>query len=250
MDKTFNLYCVCPSELVRGPFSQFPLCFYIEVRNEKWKDVVYYARFYRQPCLDIEVFFNEFCCVCQVKDKGLVNDEKTDEEEAPQQHDESVIGIMETIFSYYWPFFHCYCCCYCNYYDYHCVLAILCAMLNFISSHSLTSLKLLFSPAVPASKSYTVAIIKPDAVAHGKANEIIMKVHRDQHCSRFKRTWLSQAFLLTLFHYVDMTLDSRCSVWDPGPWGTRTDRGRGSRFLPAQSSRGMMYVCVIIGSSQ
>ncbi|XP_072253270.1 thioredoxin domain-containing protein 6 [Leuresthes tenuis] len=29
---------------------------------------------------------------------------------------------------------------------------------------------------VPASKSYTVAIIKPDAVAHGKANEIIMKV--------------------------------------------------------------------------
>lgn len=35
------------------------------------------------------------------------------------------------------------------------------------------------SPVVPASKSYTVAIIKPDAVAHGKANEIIMKVHRD-----------------------------------------------------------------------
>lgn len=33
------------------------------------------------------------------------------------------------------------------------------------------------SPVVPASKSYTVAIIKPDAVAHGKANEIIMKVH-------------------------------------------------------------------------
>uniref|UniRef100_A0A3Q1GPK2 Nucleoside diphosphate kinase B n=1 Tax=Acanthochromis polyacanthus TaxID=80966 RepID=A0A3Q1GPK2_9TELE len=29
---------------------------------------------------------------------------------------------------------------------------------------------------VPASKSYTVAIIKPDAVAHGKANEIIMKM--------------------------------------------------------------------------
>ncbi|XP_078142245.1 thioredoxin domain-containing protein 6 [Centroberyx gerrardi] len=29
---------------------------------------------------------------------------------------------------------------------------------------------------VPASKSYTVAIIKPDAVAHGKANEIIMKI--------------------------------------------------------------------------
>ncbi|KAM9710027.1 thioredoxin domain-containing protein 6-like [Menidia menidia] len=29
---------------------------------------------------------------------------------------------------------------------------------------------------VPSSKSYTVAIIKPDAVAHGKANEIIMKV--------------------------------------------------------------------------
>ncbi|XP_029386756.1 thioredoxin domain-containing protein 6 [Echeneis naucrates] len=29
---------------------------------------------------------------------------------------------------------------------------------------------------VPPSKSYTVAIIKPDAVAHGKANEIIMKI--------------------------------------------------------------------------
>uniref|UniRef100_G3NRQ7 Nucleoside diphosphate kinase B n=1 Tax=Gasterosteus aculeatus aculeatus TaxID=481459 RepID=G3NRQ7_GASAC len=29
---------------------------------------------------------------------------------------------------------------------------------------------------IPASKSYTVAIIKPDAVAHGKANEIIMKI--------------------------------------------------------------------------
>ncbi|XP_022595893.1 thioredoxin domain-containing protein 3 homolog isoform X1 [Seriola dumerili] len=29
---------------------------------------------------------------------------------------------------------------------------------------------------VHASKSYTVAIIKPDAVAHGKANEIIMKI--------------------------------------------------------------------------
>ncbi|XP_056145297.1 thioredoxin domain-containing protein 6 [Lampris incognitus] len=29
---------------------------------------------------------------------------------------------------------------------------------------------------VPARKSYTVAIIKPDAVAHGKANEIIMKI--------------------------------------------------------------------------
>ncbi|XP_029314573.1 thioredoxin domain-containing protein 3 homolog isoform X2 [Cottoperca gobio] len=29
---------------------------------------------------------------------------------------------------------------------------------------------------VPASKSYTIAIIKPDAVAHGKANELIMKI--------------------------------------------------------------------------
>ncbi|XP_034417360.1 thioredoxin domain-containing protein 6 [Cyclopterus lumpus] len=29
---------------------------------------------------------------------------------------------------------------------------------------------------VPTSKSYTVAIVKPDAVAHGKANEIIMKI--------------------------------------------------------------------------
>ncbi|XP_032384950.1 thioredoxin domain-containing protein 3 homolog isoform X1 [Etheostoma spectabile] len=29
---------------------------------------------------------------------------------------------------------------------------------------------------VPAGKSYTVGIIKPDAVAHGKANEIIMKI--------------------------------------------------------------------------
>ncbi|KAM4561193.1 thioredoxin domain-containing protein 6-like [Fundulus diaphanus] len=32
------------------------------------------------------------------------------------------------------------------------------------------------SVIVPASKPYTVAIIKPDAVAHGKANEIIMKI--------------------------------------------------------------------------
>ncbi|XP_035460794.2 thioredoxin domain-containing protein 6 isoform X3 [Scophthalmus maximus] len=32
------------------------------------------------------------------------------------------------------------------------------------------------SITVPASKSYTVAIVKPDAVAHGKANEIIMKI--------------------------------------------------------------------------
>uniref|UniRef100_A0A8D3AEQ3 Nucleoside diphosphate kinase B n=1 Tax=Scophthalmus maximus TaxID=52904 RepID=A0A8D3AEQ3_SCOMX len=39
-----------------------------------------------------------------------------------------------------------------------------------------TSLKLPSPPAVPASKSYTVAIVKPDAVAHGKANEIIMKI--------------------------------------------------------------------------
>lgn len=29
---------------------------------------------------------------------------------------------------------------------------------------------------VPANRSYTVAIIKPDVVAHGKTNEIIMKV--------------------------------------------------------------------------
>lgn len=33
-------------------------------------------------------------------------------------------------------------------------------------------------PVVPANKSYTVAILKPDAVAHGKVNEIIMKVGR------------------------------------------------------------------------
>ncbi|XP_050927818.1 thioredoxin domain-containing protein 6 [Lates calcarifer] len=57
-----------------------------------------------------------------VKDDGLVNDEKKDEEGAPQQSE---------------------------------------------NEKSLT---------VPASKSYTVAIIKPDAVAHGKANEIIMKI--------------------------------------------------------------------------
>ncbi|KAF3843101.1 hypothetical protein F7725_001950 [Dissostichus mawsoni] len=43
------------------------------------------------------------------------------------------------------------------------------------SLHYQPSLKL-FSPVVPASKSYTVAIIKPDAVAHGKANELIMKI--------------------------------------------------------------------------
>ncbi|KAE8299381.1 Thioredoxin domain-containing protein 3-like protein Dynein intermediate chain 3 [Larimichthys crocea] len=57
-----------------------------------------------------------------VKDDGLVNDEKKDEEETSQkaENGESII--------------------------------------------------------VPASKYYTVAIIKPDAVAHGKANEIIMKI--------------------------------------------------------------------------
>lgn len=33
--------------------------------------------------------------VCQVKDEGLVNEEKTDGEETPQQYEESVIGIME-----------------------------------------------------------------------------------------------------------------------------------------------------------
>ncbi|TMS06536.1 Thioredoxin domain-containing protein 6 [Larimichthys crocea] len=57
-----------------------------------------------------------------VKDDGLVNDEKKDEEEITQkaENEESII--------------------------------------------------------VPASKYYTVAIIKPDAVAHGKANEIIMKI--------------------------------------------------------------------------
>ncbi|KAM6955035.1 thioredoxin domain-containing protein 6-like [Lycodopsis pacificus] len=57
-----------------------------------------------------------------VKDDGLVDAEKKDEEETPQQseNEESII--------------------------------------------------------VPASKSYTVAIVKPDAVAHGKANEIIMKI--------------------------------------------------------------------------
>uniref|UniRef100_A0A7N8XGR9 Nucleoside diphosphate kinase B n=1 Tax=Mastacembelus armatus TaxID=205130 RepID=A0A7N8XGR9_9TELE len=56
----------------------------------------------------------------RVKDDGLVDDEKKEVEEVPQQNEENLI--------------------------------------------------------VPASKSYTVAIIKPDAVAHGKANEIIMKI--------------------------------------------------------------------------
>lgn len=66
-----------------------------------------------------------------------------------------------------------------------------------------SSLKLLSSLAVPASKSYTVAIIKPDAVAHGKANEIIMKVHKEDHCSHWEKKRLSQAFLLILIHYAD-----------------------------------------------
>lgn len=87
--------------------------------------------------------------------------------------------------------------------------------------HLLSSLKLLSSPAVPASKSYTVAIIKPDAVAHGKANEIIMKVHRDQHCSHSGRTWSSQAFLLILFHYVDMTLPPRFKTLGLRSWPMR-----------------------------
>lgn len=43
-------------------------------------------------------------------------------------------------------------------------------------------LKLLSPAVVPDSKSCTVAIIKPDAVAHSKANEIIMKVRSDDCC--------------------------------------------------------------------
>lgn len=48
-------------------------------------------------------------------------------------------------------------------------------------------LKLLSPAAVPDSKSCTVAIIKPDAVAHGKANEIIMKVREGRLLLRERR---------------------------------------------------------------
>lgn len=52
-----------------------------------------------------------FCfCGCQVKDDGLVDDEKREEEEAPQQSEnkESIIGAVETIESYWWSTFNCH----------------------------------------------------------------------------------------------------------------------------------------------
>ncbi|XP_041663014.1 thioredoxin domain-containing protein 6 isoform X2 [Cheilinus undulatus] len=49
---------------------------------------------------------------------------------------------------------------------------------------------------VPASKSYTVAIIKPDAVAHGKANEIIMKVYFED-LVQFMSSGLSHILVLS-----------------------------------------------------
>lgn len=48
-------------------------------------------------------------------------------------------------------------------------------------------------PVVPANKSYTVAILKPDAVAHGKVNEMIMKVGRVLQApasTAFLYTWI------------------------------------------------------------
>lgn len=43
--------------------------------------------------------------------------------------------------------------------------------------------------------------------------------------------------MLTFFPWID----SRCWVWGPGPRGAHAHRGRGSRFLPAQSSRGALH---------
>lgn len=71
--------------------------------------------------------------------------------------------------------------------------------------HYQSSLTLRCSPVVPASKCYTVAIIKPDAVAHGKSNEIIMKVHRGQQFPHSDKIRWSRALLLTLVHYPDIS---------------------------------------------
>ncbi|XP_043988414.1 thioredoxin domain-containing protein 6 isoform X5 [Gambusia affinis] len=95
-----------------------------KIKNELSDDLLHFATAeadsidalekYRGKCEPTFLFFG-------VKDLGLLDEEKREEEELQQpQNEESII--------------------------------------------------------VPASKSYTVAIIKPDAVAHGKANEIIMKI--------------------------------------------------------------------------
>ncbi|XP_032423067.1 thioredoxin domain-containing protein 6 isoform X2 [Xiphophorus hellerii] len=101
-----------------------------------------------------------------VKDFGLLDEEKREEEELQQpQNEESIIGIVKAMF---------------------CTVH-LCSfqspgdIFNFVQFCILTAIMiaiqtLLCFRVVPASKSYTVAIIKPDAVAHGKANEIIMKI--------------------------------------------------------------------------
>lgn len=46
-------------------------------------------------CLGSESFC--FCCVCQVKDDGLMADDEKKEEEATQPCEEMIIGTMETI---------------------------------------------------------------------------------------------------------------------------------------------------------
>lgn len=89
-----------------------------------------------------------------------------------------------------------------------------------INLHDRSQHKLLPPPVVPANKSYTVAILKPDAVAHGKVNEIIMKVDSGDH------TPASAAFLYTripLLICFPLCLDSECRFPDPGPRGTYAD---------------------------
>lgn len=95
-------------------------------------------------------------------------------------------------------------------------------------------------PPVPANQSYTVAILKPDAVAHGKVNEIIMKVGRDLETPASTAFLYTCICLLIFFFFYLRGLDSECRFPDPGPRGTYADCGRSCRFLPAQSSRGVV----------
>lgn len=87
-----------------------------------------------------DVFF-----VFQIKDSGLGEDEQ--KEDLETQAEDNIIGKM---FIYLW---------------------LICINPNPRNTSC-------SPPAVPANKSYTVAILKPDAVAHGKVTEIIMKVGR------------------------------------------------------------------------
>ena len=46
----------------------------------------------------VTLYFIRFCCFCQVKDVGLLDDGNKEEEEPPEQkNEESLIGTVETI---------------------------------------------------------------------------------------------------------------------------------------------------------